>query len=436
MERAPNGDGKAPLLSGSLPSARRTSCCAAGFTGLADLFIDAGLSGLGCFYGIGCVIVDVWDRRTASVAHRLGNCWLVRNPSLSKFDAATHAPTYPGALTKAHDELPGPWGKHLAGGQMWTALILSTSFSEKYKGRRMRIGSQAQVLQPSPDKASRVTWNATLIHRVGWHEAVAFLWLGDQSAGDKTIYVAFSMMRKFAQAKKILWSTLRDGLEEDLEMETGWGAEAVAGPGGQAVLLDPDEWRKLKMASYMRRKIDKLWDGYGLRQALAECLAEHPGYRFIFSGISHGASLAQAACLRFKLAAPTAQAEAVTWNAYKWTDSDGSALAGRVLGDKMLPLALTQWIPGRGGKVGYRCWDSISGIPADYEPLPQLRLLDVDTGIFMSCEAQDDCPGRSTLTWHYFKRLWRLHYAAVAIVATRHAMVAALKHSDQGERAV
>jgi len=360
------------------------------------------------------MLQDIWDRRTASVAHRAGNCWLVRNPQLSKF-----APTYPGALSKAQEELPGPWGKHLAGGQMWTALILSTSFSEKYKGRRMRIGSQAAVLQPAIDKESRVTWQATLLHRVGWHEAVAFIWLGDESVGDKTIYVAFSMMRKFAQAKKILWSTLTDGTEDD--------PEASIADGNGTVLPDPVEWRNVLVASYMRRKIDKLWDAYGFRQALAQCIADYPGYRFIFSGISHGASLAQAAVLRFQLAAPHVKAEAVTWNAYKWTDEKGAALALRVLGDQMLPLALTQWIPGRGGKAGYRCWDSISSCPAEFEALPQLQLLDVDTGKFMLCDAQEDCPGRSMINWGSFKRLWRLHYAAVAIVATRHAMLGALR---------
>lgn len=389
--------------------------CAAGANGVA---VDAGMAAIACFYGFALVAIDVWDRK---LSHRMGNCWLVR-----RCGRDARSSLFVRGSTAA--DLPGSWSQLLRGGQVWTALILSTSYSEKYKGRFMRTGASAPVQLPVPVSAGpglRTTWSPKLLHRVGNPSAAAFIWVGDEDAGDQTIYVAFSMMRKFGQAKHILLSTLQRGLAEELD-----GGSPLEGSGNNTRVEAEPQWENLRVASYMRQKIDALWVEHGFCEKLAQTAAEHEGYRIVFGGMSHGAALAQASALRFNLSGLPYKAHAVSWNAYKWTDAAGSEVAGRCMGEHLLPLVLTRWIPGRGDRPGYRCWDSIAGCPAGFEPMPQIRLLDVDTGAFLPCETQQDCPGNSHLsTWDAFKRLWRLHYAAMAIVATRAAMQAAAIHT-------
>merc|ERR1719330_788610 len=101
------------------------------------------------------------------------------------------------------------------------------------------------------------------------------IWLGDEQAGDATIYVAMSMMRSLIQVRKILWSTL----------ECGEGQE---------------QWDRVPIGDYTRHKIDKMWGIYGFGPKLHDVVQKYPKHRILVSGISHGATLAQAAALRLK----------------------------------------------------------------------------------------------------------------------------------------
>merc|ERR1719215_1245926 len=75
-------------------------------------------------------------------------------------------------------ELPHAWVSLICGGQLHTALTLSTVFSEKYKGRTMQPGEQAEVRLPVTDAETK-SWGPTLLFRAGSREAVCFIWLGD-----------------------------------------------------------------------------------------------------------------------------------------------------------------------------------------------------------------------------------------------------------------
>ncbi|CAE8660111.1 unnamed protein product, partial [Polarella glacialis] len=199
--------------------------------------------------------------------------------------------------------LPQPWTELLPGGQIFAALILCTSFSEKYQGRLMQPGERADVRLPAADGVMAQTWHPTLLHRAGHQEAVAYTWLGDEAAGDRTIYVAFAPMRRKRQFFKIVGSCTGLG---DLVCEP-LGAEGDR----QSVLIAP----------YIQRKLAKVWGGCGLMEQLSKYVAAYPQHRILFSGISHGATLAQAAALQFQCAQPLADVHAATWNAFKWTDS-------------------------------------------------------------------------------------------------------------------
>ncbi|CAE8724262.1 unnamed protein product [Polarella glacialis] len=350
---------------------------------------DATLIGLTCWYGVGCALLDLLDK---------GPCRGADDP---RADGRAKGAVQPADL-KAN--LPAYWVKRLADGQMWTALILASSYSEKYKGKDMEPGACASVRLP----VSEAVWQPKFLQRAGCRDAAVIIWLGDESVGDRTVYVAFSMLHHFGQAKEILWSTL--------ERAEGIGSEDDSN-------LEASSWSRIMVNSYLRRVIERLWGEHKLKAYLTEIAAKYPNHRFSFSGVSHGAALAQAALLRIQLEEPGIDAEAVTWNAYKWTDAAGSELAGKVLGERLLPLALSRWVPGHCGQPGSRYWDSISACPEHMEHLPQLRLLDVDSGAVLSCSSQgENCPGRAKVGFPAFRRLWKLHFADLAIIATKKAM--------------
>lgn len=243
---------------------------------------------------------------------------------------------------------------------------------------------------------------------------MAFIWRGDEDAGDQTVYVAFSMMRAFGQAKKIVWMELS-------QADQAGGASSKK-PLKQGASELPETWDEVQVGSYMRSKIDKLWDQYGFAPLLAQTMLDHPGHRLLFVGICHGGALAQVAAMRYNMSQPKEKARAISWNGYKWTDSAGTELVTRLMGDCLLPIVLSRWEYGRGGQSGQRVWDSVSGGPAHLEPMSQMVLQDVETGKFWSCKPESNCPGRTRISWVSFKRLWRLHFAAAAIAATKASM--------------
>eukprot|EP00440_Ansanella_granifera_P062982 gb/GFBE01068295.1/.p1 GENE.gb/GFBE01068295.1/~~gb/GFBE01068295.1/.p1 ORF type:complete len:377 (+),score=68.19 gb/GFBE01068295.1/:1-1131(+) len=295
-----------------------------------------------------------------------------------------------------------PWDDLMASGQAFAALILSTHFSEKYQGRHMQPGDSAEVRLPG---GAAGAWRPTLLYRAGCREAVAFTWLGDEAAGDRSIYVAFAPMRRKRQFLKIIGPG--DALVPELLVPPGGSARES----GAVVMMSP----------YIQKKLRKVWGSYGLFGQLSEALARFPQHRVVFAGISHGATLAQAAALQFQHYFPVQdRVHAVTWNAFKWTDALGSELVRGSLGTRLLPFLMA-----RQGR-----WDSVAGFPSGLAPLQQLVLLDADSGALHSRETSASFPGTSNpMNPQDWRRALELHFAAGAIKAMKQAMVNALEGS-------
>eukprot|EP00931_Biecheleriopsis_adriatica_P072903 TRINITY_DN47286_c0_g1_i1.p1 TRINITY_DN47286_c0_g1~~TRINITY_DN47286_c0_g1_i1.p1 ORF type:complete len:405 (-),score=66.07 TRINITY_DN47286_c0_g1_i1:291-1505(-) len=292
-----------------------------------------------------------------------------------------------------HGQLTGPWRELLSSGHAFAALILSTSFSEKYQGRHMQPGAGAELRLPGGG-----VWRPTLLYRAGHREAVAFTWLGDVEAKDRSIYVAFAPMRRKRQFLKIV------------------------SPGG-CLVPDPLPGTRetIMMSPYIQRKLCKVWSHYGLLQQVSKAAEEYPQHRVIFAGISHGATLAQAAALQFQHHLAAAgndgkRVHCITWNAFKWTNEPGSSMVEMAMGSRLLPIVMSR----------QQRWDSVAGFPADLAPLRSLVLLDADTGELQSRQTSEDFPGRSNpASPKDWKRAMELHFASAAIKAMRQATACA-----------
>jgi len=316
--------------------------------------------------------------------------------------------------------LPGQWGALLREGRILTALLLSTSFSEKYKGRHMHPGSVAEVRVPTIAESGETTrtLRPRLLHRSGNREAVAFIWLGDEGARDSTLYVAFSPMRYRSQLFKIYCAGVVDDELDDgsVAKQTAWTKPQVEERGRKVVV---------PISAYIHGKLKRLWGQQGLWGYLSQCAHKFKTHRIIFSGISHGAALAQAAALQFRIREPTADVLVVTWNAYRWTNDVGRAVAEIELGGRLLPLVLSR----RGIEPhATRYWDSVTGFPANYVPMPNLVFLDADTGQMFVHTAPNQ---NSSFGAAFLMRMFELHFAKAAINATKKATVLSLGGRDE-----
>lgn len=303
--------------------------------------------------------------------------------------------------------LPGDWPKMLCDGEVLTALLLSTSFSEKYKGRKMQPGDVAEITLPAPGNKTR-TCRPKLLQRAGYKEAVAFIWLGDDQYPQPTFYVAFSPLRFRSQFLKILCAgDVQDGLDLNNEPKTAsWKADD-GGTGSASV--------NVPVSAYVYHKLRKLWGQHGLWDALSSLYNTHKPHRVIFAGISHGAALAQAAALQFQMTIKQAQVYALTWNAYRWTDSIGRAIVERELGDRILPFALSR----RGAEPqATRYWDTATTMPRRYSPMPNMLLIDADSGEILE---HVDAEKPSNYGAVFLMRFFELHFAKAAISATKKA---------------
>lgn len=376
-------------------------------------------------------------------------------------------------------EIPGPWHHLLKGGQVFAALVLSTTFSEKYKGRDMvgvvdsdaeayaalkkapldvgrspaatwdsdsrpvspatTFGSDqaeaecspsmtkwfsakevtveetsvAEVKIPAKDVEPK-TWRPVLLHRAGNKEAVAFIWLGDFAHRDRTIYICFSPLRFKRQFFKIWCNGLSDqGMSASREWNTMEGAEGATASASDHVLV----------SRYVKSKLDKMWDPKGkdrLYQKLLQTVKDFPTYRVVFAGISHGATLAQATALKFQIQRKETQVYVVTWNSYRWTDEKGRDAVTKHLGPRFLPFVLSRRKSEKGGTRRY--WDSVTGFPIAFSPMPNLVLLDVDSGRFHDHPPQVTGEG-SRFGARTMMRMFELHFAKCALSATKKAML-------------
>merc|ERR1712232_457708 len=87
----------------------------------------------------------------------------------------------------------------------------------------------------------------------------------------------------------------------------------------------------LKVVDYFKRNLDLLCGAHGFDQQMEQTVGKYPRHQVFFVGMSLGAVYAQMASLRFSMMRPQVDVSAVTWNAMRWTDSNGSALVERVL---------------------------------------------------------------------------------------------------------
>jgi len=320
-------------------------------------------------------------------------------------------------MQEAPTLLSAYWRRSLQEGRLNTALLLSTVFSEKYSGRTMEVGEVAEVFLPTasdpvtcePGEPRQL--RPKLLFRAGCLQASPFLWLGDEEAGDDTLYVCFGPLRQKRQVMKIFSSG--STLEED-------------------VVKCGDSTQVVRVSNYVKSLLDRLWADDRLGERLSAAVAERPGHRVLFAGVSHGAVLAQAAALRFKLtrSVPDAATQTpsgtgqslcasgevtvVSWNGYKWTDAQGAALAGQQL--RLLPLALSMV------EAGVRLVDSVVEYPAgEFEPMPGVTALDRATGNFFECVV-----GKVTRNLESMHRMRQLHFAQAVLKAMKMAMVASL----------
>mmetsp|Transcript_115690 Transcript_115690/g.338379 ORF Transcript_115690/g.338379 Transcript_115690/m.338379 type:complete len:374 (+) Transcript_115690:134-1255(+) len=299
--------------------------------------------------------------------------------------------------------LEEPWRRLLPNGEIFAALVLSTLFSEKYKGRNMSPGETAEIRLPSPPGAEPKVWRPTLLHRTGSKEVCVFIWRGDDSSGFPTIFFAFSPLRKRMQFFKIWMEGQVSPDKETIEVLSEDGQ-----PTGDA--------HELRMLPYVQKKMRNLWQKYGFQALLEDVLARYPDHLLLCCGLSHGAALAQAAVLRMSLAYPHRSFQAVTWNSYKFLDEEGAELMRSAVGKRLLPFVLS--------RRGY--WDSIAGAPHDLAPVSHIVFLDADTG---DCRPAKDV-GRTRLGVRSVWLAYKLHFAKVALKATRLATASALLATD------
>merc|ERR1712232_821543 len=183
--------------------------------------------------------------------------------------------------------------------------------------------------------------------------------------------------------------------------------------------------RGLHMSEYLKAKLDRLWsDKFCFGKLLNEAVAAHPDCKLLFAGISHGAALAQAAGLRLALRRPelSSRISIVSWNAYKWTDTAGSALVGQQFGDRILPLVLSRGNPRR--------WDSAAEIPPGFAPMPGITLLDSDTGEFYD----NVVLGNAHISVDSLSRLKELHFAKGALQAMKTATTRVLDEEQSSSQ--
>jgi len=331
------------------------------------------------------------------------------------------------AKQEAPTLLSAYWLRSLQEGRLNTALLLSTVFSEKYSGRRMEVGEVAEISLPTasdpvtcePGKPRQL--RPKLLFRTGCLQASPFLWLGDEEAGDATLYVCFGPLRQKRQVMKIFSSG--STLQED-------------------VVKCGDATQVVRVSNYIKSLLDRLWADDRLGERLSAAVAERPGHRVLFAGVSHGAVLAQAAALRFKLTwsdpdaamqtlsgtgqtrCASGEVTVVSWNGYKWTDAQGAALAGQQL--RLLPVALSLV------EAGVRLVDSVVEYPAgEFEPMPGVTALDRDTGDFFECVV-----GKVHRNLESMNRMRQLHFAQAVLKAMKMAMVASLADEVAEPRAV
>jgi len=313
----------------------------------------------------------------------------------------------------ARAKLPDAWSEMLSDGHVLSSLLLATVYSEKYKGRNKRPDDTAALALPSgSEEGDNREASAKLLYRTYTQENAAFIWQCSEPNA-KVVYIAFNPLRKNFQFVRLLKNVVLGAVLVDHEMPL------PDHDGGLTVRRS----RPVKMMRYISQKVESLYVKHEFREMLDKTLRDLPDHRVVFTGISHGATLAQAAALRASIRYPERQFHVVTWNAYKWTDAEGSSLMTEVFGDRLLPLVLSQ----EAQDGGRRRWDSVSGAPSGLASMNCVTFLDAETGDFRDCPRVPDLSIGCTAV----RAAVDLHFARTALRATKLAMIAAFNQSQQ-----
>jgi len=229
----------------------------------------------------------------------------------------------------------------ISDGTLFTAAILSTEFTNKYAGHDLLPGDEVTVRLPSGKNRT-----VKLFNRTGTVEVVPLFW---ESADERTLYVAFTMLTTNMQAIKIL---LKD--------------------------KHPDH-----KSLYIQGKIEKLWTIYSFEEIMRSVSDKFKNWPIVFTGLSHGAVLAQAAAFRWKVLHPesSAQISIMSFNGYRWCDESYAYLIGSLFGTQLMPVVL-----GARSEMGNSfIWDSLPGFPKSLAVMPATTLVDINTGELHPC---------------------------------------------------
>eukprot|EP00930_Biecheleria_cincta_P008026 TRINITY_DN10935_c0_g1_i2.p1 TRINITY_DN10935_c0_g1~~TRINITY_DN10935_c0_g1_i2.p1 ORF type:complete len:438 (+),score=57.69 TRINITY_DN10935_c0_g1_i2:37-1350(+) len=314
----------------------------------------------------------------------------------------------------ARAELPDAWSQMLGDGHVLSSLLLATVYSEKYRGRNMHPDETAQLALPiGPEEGNNRESSATLLHRTYSKENAAFIWRCNELDA-KVVYIAFNPLRKNVQFVRLLKNVALGAVLVNHEMPL-----PVPDTGGLTVRRS----RPVKMMRYISQKVESLYVKHEFSRMLDDTLSRFPDHRMIFTGISHGATLAQAAALRASMRYPDRQFHIATWNAYKWTDAEGSRLMDEVFGKRLLPFVISQ----EGQDGARRRWDSVSGAPSGLASMRGITFLDAETGEFRVCPRVPDL----TIGVTAARAAMDLHFARTALRATKLAMIVAFGESQR-----
>lgn len=335
--------------------------------------------------------------------------------------------------------LPAVWQAMLDDGELYTALVLSTVYTDKRRGRRMSEGDIAEIKLP----AGLGNWTPMLLSKVGHTECAIMLWLGDASCKEKTVYIAFMPLRNLRHFFRMFRRGCGRHVElafsehsESCSLGSAGAVEAVA----EHVEALPGRCEKqqvsISLRAYIKSQLDLVWES--LQAAVLRASRSYPDHRLLVAGISYGAVMSQACTFRLAVEHPALNLWCVAWNSMRWTDIDGAKLVSRALGGRLLSLVLSRRRPG-----AQRVWDPCAGFPpagnGEWAFVPHAYLLDADSGRCLPASHVPGFPGDYGRQLRHMRCFHELHFARAVISAIRVRMhsvasgAGAEPHASPGE---
>mmetsp|Transcript_44177 Transcript_44177/g.104578 ORF Transcript_44177/g.104578 Transcript_44177/m.104578 type:complete len:424 (-) Transcript_44177:56-1327(-) len=304
------------------------------------------------------------------------------------------------------------WGNEMVeAGHFHSTFILSTIYVPLLGGnfgrgkpnpRMPEVGEVAEVRLPKSCKHAEAGGSVfpRLLGKYGKDFYYASIWRGDEERQGKCIHV--TLQPAFRGETAIL-------MEVDL----------VKNP---ALFGD----RAMSITSFISRMLEALWLKHGLREILfaQDGLAHtYRDYTWVFSGCSHGATMAQAITLLFAMEAEkrmpgkVPDVKLISFNGYRWLDEAGRQEMVRYIGDRQINIVACcqtsriTWLRGPGTPlvvdgVTVSKWDPTAGFPWTCVNVPGLFLMDIeDSRLFPIARLPDVHPAQLPKRWY------ALHFA-------------------------